>query len=61
MSVGSDLTPCLNDPWTLCGRQVSMFKNDTPNILQGSVETSNLHSVHPFPNAGGDLGLTLAL
>ena len=64
MSVGKDLTPCLNDLWTLCGRQVSLFKTThlfNQNILQGSVETSNLHSVHPFPNAGGDLGLTLAL
>ena len=31
------------------------------NILQGPVEISNLHSVHPFLNVGGVLGLTPAL
>ena len=41
-----------------CSKTTHLFHQ---NILQGSVETSNLHSVHPFPNAGGELGLTLAL
>ena len=41
-----------------CSKTTHLFHQ---NILQGPVETSNLHSVHPFPNAGGGLGLTPAL
>ena len=63
MSFGSDLTPCLNDPQTLSRRRVSVQKQHVfhQNTSKGPAETSNLYSVHPFPNVGGGLGLILAL
>ena len=41
-----------------CSKATQLFHQ---NILQGPVETLNLHSVHPFPNVGGGLDLTTVL
>ena len=41
-----------------CSKRTHLFRQ---HILQGPVETSNLHSVHPFPNVGEGSHLTPAL
>ena len=41
-----------------CSKKTHLFHQI---VLEGPVESSNLHLVHPFPNVGGSLGLTPAL